>query len=162
MRRLSSRNTSVSNYPMASVYTRTVARMQETLLVSRMLHAWLADLEAGGGGRKYSVPVPLKPNMAGSGLIEAPRGALGHWLRIGKEQKISNYQVVAPTTWNASPRCSERKSGPMELALLGCSTTPSGYLPGSESNPVSMYHVIRSFDPCAACAVHTVKRRDNG
>ncbi len=162
MRRLYTRNTGVTNYPMASVYTRTVARMQETLLVSRLLHEWLDDLGAADSGRKYSVPVSMKPNRAGSGLIEAPRGSLGHWLKVGKDQKISNYQVVAPTTWNASPRCSEQKGGPMELALLGCSTTPSGYLPGSESNPVSIYHVIRSFDPCAACAVHTIKRRDRG
>jgi len=56
MRRLSSRNTSVSNYPMASVYTRTVARMQETLLVSRMLHAWLADLEPAAEGGSTACP----------------------------------------------------------------------------------------------------------
>jgi methanophenazine hydrogenase, large subunit len=69
---------------------------------------------------------------------------------------------VAPTTWNASPMCSELKNGPMELALLGSQTTPSGYLPGSETNPVGLYHVIRSFDPCVSCAVHTVRRRGRG
>lgn len=157
MRSLYERN-SASSYPMASVYTRVVARMQETLLLSRMLQGWIGDLEVSGSGRKYSVPVAMKQNKSGSGLIEAPRGALGHWLRVDSEGRISNYQVVAPTTWNASPKCSELKNGPIELALLGGQTTPSGYLPGSESNPVGLYHVIRSFDPCVACAVHFIRR----
>jgi len=152
MRMLSS-----ASYPKASVYTRVLARMQETLLVSRMLRRWAGDLEPGGG-RRYSVSVAMRQNRSGSGLIEAPRGALGHWLRVGGGGRISNYQVVAPTTWNASPKCSERKYGPIELALLGGQTTPSGYLPGSEANPVGLYHTIRSFDPCVACAVHLVRR----
>jgi F420-nonreducing hydrogenase I large subunit len=150
-------------YPAASVYTRMLARMQECLMLSRMLHGWLEDdLEPGGSGHKYCVPVAVKPGKAGAGLIEAPRGALGHWLKVDSEGKIANYQVVAPTTWNASPKCSELKNGPMELALLGSQTTPSGYLPGSEANPVGIYHVIRSFDPCVSCAVHTVRRRGRG
>jgi hydrogenase large subunit len=159
MRRLYARNSNVFNYPMASVYTRTVARMQETLLLSRMLHGWMGDLEVSDNGRRYSVPVTLRAGSSGSGLIEAPRGALGHWLAISKDGRISNYQVVAPTTWNASPMCSEQKNGPIELALLGSKTTPSGYLPGSESTPVGIYHVVRSFDPCVSCAVHSIRRR---
>ncbi|HTY90532.1 MAG TPA: nickel-dependent hydrogenase large subunit [Methanocella sp.] len=162
MRRLFAHNTTVVSYPMASVYTRTIARMQETLLLSRMLHAWLRDLEVSDDGRRYSVPVSVKANRTGSGLIEAPRGALGHWLKAGKDQMISNYQVVAPTTWNASPVCTEQKSGPIELALMGSHTTPSGYLPGSEANPVGIYHIIRSFDPCTTCAVHTIQRGGRG
>jgi hydrogenase large subunit len=149
------RRLSASSYPPASVYTRILARMQETLLLSRLLRSWIGDLEIG---RKYCVPLSLRQNEAGSGLIEAPRGALGHWLGVDGEGRISNYQVVAPTTWNASPRCTEQKNGPIELALLGGQTTPSGYLPGSEANPVGLYHVIRSFDPCVACAVHYIGR----
>lgn len=162
MMRLSSHNATSVNYPVASVYTRTIARMQETLLLSRLLHSWLEDLGAGEGGRKYSVPVTLKAGRTGGGLVEAPRGALGHWLKVGSDLTVSNYQVVAPTTWNASPLCSDKKSGPLELALLGSRTTPSGYIPGSEANPVGIYHVIRSFDPCSACAVHAIARRDRG
>lgn len=143
-----------AGYPMASVYTRTLARMQEALLLCRMLQGWIDDdLEAGDGIRRC-VHVSLKPGSSGRGLIEAPRGALGHWLKVGGDGRISNYQVVAPTTWNASPKCGELKSGPIELALLGCQTTPYGYLPNSEANPVGLYHVVRSFDPCVSCAVH--------
>ncbi len=143
-------------YPPVSVYTRVLARMQEALLLSRMLQGWISDLDGGG---RYCVPVSTRPNKAGSGLIEAPRGALGHWLRVDGGGLISNYQVIAPTTWNASPKCSEQKYGPIELALLGGQTTPSGYLPGSEANPVGLYHIIRSYDPCVACAVHIIGGR---
>ena len=38
--------------------------------------------------------------LAGS---EAPRGALAHWIVIN-DKKIANYQLVVPSTWNASPR----------------------------------------------------------
>jgi len=142
-----------TSYPPANVYTRVLARMQETLLLSRMLRGWIGDLDSAG---KYCVSLAVRPNVWGSGLIEAPRGALGHWLRVDGSGRISNYQVVAPTTWNASPKCSELKCGPIELALLGGQTTPFGYLPGSEANPVGLYHTIRSFDPCIACAVHFI------
>jgi len=148
-----------AGYPLASVYTRTLARMQETLLLCRMLKGWIDGLDAGG---RYCVRVTPGPGSAGRGLIEAPRGALGHWLAVGGDGKVSNYQVVAPTTWNASPKCSELKSGPIELALLGGQTTPSGYLPGSEANPVGLYHIVRSFDPCVSCAVHAIRRRFDG
>jgi|SRR5271157_33576 len=152
-------NSSYDSYVMASVYTRMLARMQETLLISRMLDGWISDdLGVSTNGRKYSIPLTVAPDRTGSGLIEAPRGALGHWLKVDPTGKISNYQIVAPTTWNASPRCSELKQGPIELALMGGQTTPAGYLPGSESNPVGLYHIVRSFDPCIACAVHTIRR----
>ena len=160
MQKLYQNNSKVTgNYPMASVYTRILARMQETLLTVRMLNGWVSnDLAISNDGRKYSVPITLKPGRTGSGMIEAPRGALGHWLKADPAGKISNYQIISPTTWNASPKCSELKLGPIELALMGSQTTPSGYLPGSEANPVGLYHVVRSFDPCVSCAVHTIRR----
>jgi hydrogenase large subunit len=160
MQKLYQRNSaSSSNYPMASVYTRMVARMQETLVLSRMVSQWINnDLEISSNGRKYSLPVSKIPNSTGIGLMDAPRGALGHWLKVDGSGAIANYQVIAPTTWNASPRDSQQKSGPIELALMGSSTTPSGYIPGSETDPVGLYHVVRSFDPCVACAVHAIKR----
>lgn len=146
-------------YPLASVYTRTVARMQEMLLLSRMLQNWAGDLKVSENGRKYSITINMKPSKSGAGLLEAPRGALGHWLRVDSLGRIGNYQIVSPTTWNASPRGSDLKSGPIELALLGGKIMPSGYIPGSENNPMSIYHVVRSFDPCVSCAVHTIRKR---
>ena len=54
----------------------------------------------------------------GNGLIQAPRGSLGHWIKI-KGSKIERYQIITPTTWNASPRDSNGRRGPCEEALIG-------------------------------------------
>ena len=85
------------------------------------------------------------------GLTEAPRGALGHWIRI-KEKVIDNYQLVVPTTWNASPRDDENQPGPLEKALLGLKVRDC-------ANPFEIVRCVRSFDPCLACAVHLITPR---
>jgi hydrogenase large subunit len=155
-----SRFTSSKSYAMTSVYTRVLSRMQELLVVARLLGGWIYDdLEAHGDPRKYRVPVEAKPKGSGACLIEAPRGSLGHWAWLDGSGLIAGYQVISPTTWNASPRDSETKYGPMELSMIGIKTTPRGNMPGSETNPISIYHTIRSFDPCVSCAVHTIRKR---
>ncbi len=153
-----SRFASGKSYTMTSVYTRALSRMQETLVVAQMLGDWINnDLEVHGDARKYCVPVSLKSGRTGACLTEAPRGALGHWIRLDNNGRIASYQIVSPTTWNASPRDSETKYGPMELSTIGIKTTPRGNMPGSEATPLSLYHIVRSFDPCVSCAVHTIR-----
>lgn len=83
----------------------------------------------------------------GAGLVEAARGALGHWLRI-EDGAIASYQIIAPTTWNFSPRDAAEVPGPLEAALVG---VPVGE---GEATPVMVQHVVRSFDPCMVCTVH--------
>jgi [NiFe] hydrogenase large subunit/hydrogenase large subunit len=82
----------------------------------------------------------------GYGFHEAPRGALGHWVRI-RDGKIENYQCVVPSTWNGSPRDAKGQRGPYEQALLG---TPVA----DPEKPVEILRTVHSFDPCMACAVH--------
>ena len=82
----------------------------------------------------------------GFGYTEAPRGALGHWIHI-KDKKIEDYQIVVPSTWNASPRDSKGRSGPYEAALKG---TPME----NPEQPLEVLRTIHSFDPCLACASH--------
>lgn len=81
------------------------------------------------------------------GLCEAARGTLGHWVSI-RGGKIANYQIIAPTSWNFSPRDRGGTPGALEAALAG---TP--VLPG-ETSPVAVQHIVRSFDPCMVCTVH--------
>jgi hydrogenase large subunit len=86
--------------------------------------------------------------ISGMGLTEAPRGALGHWIDID-QGKISRYQVITPTAWNASPRDDLDLMGPIEQALIG--------IPVADvDQPIKVLRVIHSFDPCLACAVHLV------
>jgi hydrogenase large subunit len=89
----------------------------------------------------------------GFGYTEAPRGALGHWIRI-KDQKIDEYQIVVPSTWNASPRDNRGNSGAYEAALKG---TPMA----DPSKPLELLRTIHSFDPCLACASHVYDMNGN-
>jgi hydrogenase large subunit len=97
----------------------------------------------------YTTPA----NAAGLGLTEAPRGALGHWLQIAGG-KISRYQIITPTCWNASPRDGQNQPGPIEQALLGTPVQDA-------SQPVEVLRVIHSFDPCLSCAVHLMRPKSN-
>lgn len=82
----------------------------------------------------------------GVGLYEAPRGGLSHWVVI-KDGKIDNYQCVVPTTWNACPRDDAAGHGAYESAMIDTHITDS-------NRPLEIARVIRSFDPCLACATH--------
>jgi Ni,Fe-hydrogenase I large subunit len=93
--------------------------------------------------------VTVPKEAVGEGLTEAPRGAIGHWLRIANF-RIANYQVITPSCWNLSPRDASDKRGPLEEALIGTPVT-------DESQPVEVLRVIHSFDPCQACAVHVMR-----
>ena len=92
----------------------------------------------------------------GCGLVDAPRGAVAHWVKV-RDGKTANYQLVVPTTWNASPMDDKDRPGPIEQALLGTKVR-------DPENPFEVVRIVRSFDPCLACAVHvaTPKGRSLG
>ena len=89
----------------------------------------------------------LPDEAMGYGMIEAARGSLGHWLKI-RNRRILNYQIIAPTTWNFSPRDENGVKGALEQALTNAP------LKDNETDPVSVQHIVRSFDPCMVCTVH--------
>ena len=89
----------------------------------------------------------------GVGLVEAARGALGHWVRV-KHGKIENYQIITPTAWNGSPQDLEGNRGAWENALIGLECRDI-------KNPMEMGHVVRSFDPCLVCTVHAIDMQDS-
>lgn len=94
--------------------------------------------------------VKVIPDGEGAGMIQAARGALGHWVKI-QDEKITHYQIITPSAWNGSPRDGGGVRGAWEEALIG---TPIKDI----ENPVEAGHVLRSFDPCMVCAVHCIKR----
>ncbi|MCK7478699.1 MAG: nickel-dependent hydrogenase large subunit [Candidatus Moduliflexus flocculans] len=100
-------------------------------------------------GQSPWTPYTTPTQGAGVGLTEAPRGALGHWLQIANG-KISRYQIITPTCWNASPGDDLGKAGPLEQALVG---TPVQ----DPAQPIEVLRVIHSFDPCLSCAVHVLE-----
>jgi hydrogenase large subunit len=138
-----------------STIGRTLARGLETRLCAQWLleeHAKLmSNINAGivstantSRWNPYSWPGSAK----GFGFTEAPRGALGHWVRIDNT-KIGNYQIVVPSTWNASPKDAQGQKGAYESALLG---TPMAV----KDQPLEILRTIHSFDPCLACATHVM------
>jgi hydrogenase large subunit len=126
---------------LASVAGRHLARAIEVRYLARALDWWLDALDLGA---PIAVPFTIPDEAEGCGLTCAPRGALGHWVQI-RNAKIRNYQVIAPTTWNASPRDGDGVPGPMERALVGTPVKGDGL--------VEAGRIVRSFDPCLACAV---------
>jgi len=96
-------------------------------------------------GEKWE-PKSWPSEAEGVGLVDAPRGALAHWIKI-KNGAIDNYQLVVPTTWNGSPRDARSVRSAFEESLIG---TPVANL----EQPVELIRTIHSFDPCLACAVH--------
>jgi hydrogenase large subunit len=98
-------------------------------------------------------PSTWKKSAQGVGFVEAPRGALGHWIEI-EDKKIKNYQCIVPTTWNASPRDPAGKIGAYEAALLD---TPMA----DPELPLEILRTIHSFDPCLACATHVLDMEGN-
>ena len=128
---------------LVSVMGRHAARALECKLLADHCSAWLDQLVPDAPAFKdFSIP----ESGRGYGLTEAARGALGHWIDI-KNKKIANYQCVVPTTWNCSPRDDREVPGPMEQALVGVPIADA-------DNPIEAARVVRSFDPCLACAVH--------
>ncbi|MET0106185.1 MAG: nickel-dependent hydrogenase large subunit [Sedimenticola sp.] len=84
----------------------------------------------------------------GVGFTEAPRGALGHWIRI-KDTRIDNYQCVVPTTWNGSPRDEQGNIGAFEASLMNTKVERA-------EEPVEILRTLHSFDPCLACSTHVM------
>jgi hydrogenase large subunit len=134
----------------SNALARNIARIQEELLLIDYLERALLQL-AEHVGRKTWTEYEVPESGTGVGLREAPRGALGHWVRI-EGKKIDNYQVIAPTTWNVSPTDGNGNMGPLEEALID---TPVENM----ESPWDVVRVIHSFDLCLACTVHVFDGR---
>ena len=144
------------NVPVTALFStlgRTAARGLETKLVCdwalEFYQQLLSNIKNGDtrtmNNAKWE-PSTWPKLAKGIGMVEAPRGALSHFIVI-EDQKIANYQLVVPTTWNASPRDLQGKRSAFEESLIG---TPVA----DPKVPLEVLRTIHSFDPCLACAVH--------
>ena len=129
-----------------SVMDRIRARAYEARLLATEMKNWLGGVVADS---QVYTPWANPGTATASGLSEAPRGALGHWIAIDAG-KISHYQVITPTCWTISPRDGAEQLGPLEQALMG---TPIA----NANHPVEALRVIHSVDPCLDCATHVVR-----
>lgn len=134
----------------ANAMVRQLARMVRPARLLPVMAIWFEELMVNSKAPFYT-SIKEIPDGEGAGMIQAARGALGHWVSI-ENGRINNYQIISPTAWNGSPRDSNNIKGPWEEALMGTSIK-------NPDNPIEAGHVVRSFDPCMVCAVHTLKRK---
>jgi hydrogenase large subunit len=127
-----------------TVHTRMLARVLELARMVPKLQQWVQQLAPD---EPFCTPAPAPADGEGVGLIEAARGSLGHWVSL-RNGRISRYQIIAPTTWNFSPRDQRGQPGALEQALEGAPVRRG------EQDPVAVQHIVRSFDPCMVCTVH--------
>ncbi len=126
-----------------SVMGRHLCRAIETQVLADAMADWVLQVKLD---QPVATPYVLPDQAVGYGLWDASRGALGHWISI-RNKRIERYQAVVPTTWNASPRDDREQPGAIEQALVGAPVR-------DPKNPFSVARIVRSFDPCIACAVH--------
>lgn len=144
--------------PIDALYStlgRTLARALEAKYCVNNLSRFYSDLVANIKAGDTTMFNPDKWNPStwpakaqGVGFAEAPRGALGHWIKI-VDGKVNLYQAVVPTTWNAAPRAHGGQRGAYEASLID---TPMAVA----EQPLEILRTIHSFDPCLACAIHTM------
>jgi hydrogenase large subunit len=145
------------NVPVEALFStlgRTAARTLESKILADAMQGWydqlIANIKAGDVrtfNDQYWNPSTWPKHMQGVGLMEAPRGGLSHWIVID-DAKISNYQAVVPSTWNAGPRDAQGQPGAYEAALQ------HNHVMHDPKQPLEILRTIHSFDPCIACAVH--------
>ncbi len=130
-----------------TTWLRQFARLRRVALHLGEMRRQLGRIGAAGNGAFIN---PVRPDHAadgdGEGKIEAARGALGHWVSI-RGGRIERYQIVSPTTWNASPRDATGQRGHWEQTLVGVAVA-------DPDDAIEVGHIVRSHDPCFVCAVH--------
>ncbi len=130
-----------------SPLARELARLIRSAELLPVALRWLRDSDPVKG---YYLEPPTITKGRGLGIVQASRGMLGHWLEVA-DDRIESYQMITPTSWNASPHDDRGQPGPMEKALLGAEVS-------DPENPYELGHIIRSFDPCLVCAVHSLHK----
>jgi hydrogenase large subunit len=151
--------------PLSALFStmgRLLAEGLDTRIVSLMTKDWYDELVRNikGGDLATHNPALFDPSTwpstaSGVGFTEAPRGALGHWVKI-ENGKIANYQTVVPTTWNAAPRDPSGQPSAYEAALQD-----GQHKLAVADQPLEILRTIHSFNPCMACAVHVIDTTRN-
>ena len=136
-----------------STVGRTAARAIETEMIGDAMVGWVDELAKNAAMGDLSTWTEfdfdtVAKDTKGRGMAEAPRGALGHWIRI-KDGKVANFQAIVPSTWNAGPRGPNGEVGAYEAAIIGT-------VVANPEEPLEIIRTVHSFDPCIACAVHVV------
>ncbi len=130
----------------ATVWLRELARLHRPLLTLNRMRETVRTMLGPGFEEPFYLSPERVDSGSGRGLIQAARGGLGHWVTFG-DNRITGYQIISPTTWNASPRDNRDQPGHWETTLINTEVADL-------ENPVEIEHIIRSHDACLVCCVH--------
>jgi Ni,Fe-hydrogenase I large subunit len=128
----------------SNVFARVVTRLLEIALLTETAQNWVHSLRLS---ESFCADDLAVRDGSVVGFVEAARGTLGHWTTI-RDRHILRYQIIAPTTWNFSPRDAKGTPGPLEFALEGLEVGDEG------ASNLAVQHIVRSFDPCMVCTAH--------
>jgi hydrogenase large subunit len=132
-----------------NAWLRQLTRLHRPVLVMQLMRQTIAELRAERYEPAIVWPSEVPDEAKGFGAVNAARGTLGHWICV-REGKITNYQVVTPTTWNASPRDSSGRRGHWEQSFVGLNLC-------DPDNDLQVGHIVRSHDACLVCTTHMIR-----
>jgi len=127
-------------------FTRTLARLYEAVAILSQVSEWIDEIDTA---KPFAYPFEEKENGEGAGVYEAPRGTIGHWIKI-RNSVIDRYQIITPTTLNCSPMDSKGQHSACETALIGAKLK-------DKDSILEAGQIVRSFDPCISCSIHAIK-----
>jgi len=139
-----------------SVLGRHGARMLEAKYIADAMAVWIDEVilnRTGTANRAYTYLKLPKILKKGVGLVEAPRGALGHWIKIEKK-RVLKYQCVVPSTWNISPMDDLNQHGPAEQIIISASQLGVAAGTNVQNQVIDILRMLHTFDFCSACAIH--------
>ncbi len=132
-----------------NAWLRQFTRLHRPVLAMQLMRQTIAELRTHRGEPAMVWPSQVPDEARGFGAINAARGSLSHWVRI-HQGKIANYQIITPTTWNASPRDATGRRGHWEESFVGLSIHDL-------EHPVEVGHIVRSHDACLVCTTHMIR-----
>jgi hydrogenase large subunit len=95
--------------------------------------------------------IPTSGQQIGVGFWGAGRGFLTHHVII-EDGVCTNYQIITPSTTNASPRDHWDNPGMYETAVLNTPILETSNR--DDYQGIDILRAIRSFDPCMPCTTH--------
>ena len=126
-------------------FTRTLARLYEVVAILAQVSNWLDEIDTT---KPFAYPFKEIQDGEGAGVYEAPRGTIGHWIKI-KNSVVDRYQIITPTTLNCSPMDFKGQHSACETALIGVQLK-------DKDSILEAGQIVRSFDPCISCSIHAI------
>jgi hydrogenase large subunit len=112
----------------------------------------MEELKLGHTATSTPFEIPRSGEQRGVGFWGAGRGYLTHHIVLDRGA-VANYQIITPSTWNASPTDRWGQPGPYEEAVINTPLLEETDDP-QQFKGIDVLRTVRSFDPCMPCTTH--------